>query len=551
MPFEELFWTTCLIDVDLGLNKGNWLFNKFEVNNLDPALHAYAEQIAISCVTAALSTSLWAPFDDTYALRGLITRGKSNKKNYLMLTLRWLLENEAIRGNYFVEVSIGMGDLAEVYSIIKDNAGDFRFKPVITGGLIDHNNYSPLVIGHNENKEELLNNNKLYIRFLTGCVNYTSVRCNMSNKEFNKEIEENIKKIDKDKMFGCWAGVDMFGTENFVYNHYYFTQWLTVMYEKLRSINKEGNGKRNLWLRPHVGEGSWAEGLSYRVKRYDGNPLSLAKKLKSLSEFFQKDYIAKSDLPVLNEVLEFIYRSIFTGWLPIDDVRKFYNINAFSIRELSRLSALLQPLNPGNPFIGEKIGEANLETMINWVNHISALTIENHDKYYPQIRFGHGTHLGFESVWSVITDLQTISFTPIWVDLNLGSNVVTSARPLTSMIDNVNLEERLPATSNIESLLKEVISNSRFTCGHIQTEIVERSERIAKFIEILAKYGIKFILGTDGQGTELTSLFIEQMHFKNLVYWYYKDSRDAELMNKRLKNNTVDYIKYSLENLDS
>ncbi len=548
VPFEEMYWTSCLIDVDGGINKKNWLFNKFEIDNLDPFLHACAEQVAISSVTAALSTSLWSPFDDTYALRSLVTRGKFNKRNYLMLTLRWLLENEAVRGNYFAEISIGMGDLAEIYNTIVDCAGDFGLKPITTGG-INPNDYSPLVIQSKETNLDSLNNNKLYLRFLSGCVNSSSVRCNMNDIEFNEEINNNLTQIGRDKVFGCWAGIDMFGTENFVYNRSYFTKWLTIMYNELGSINKDSGGKRNLWLRPHVGEGSWAENLSFRVKRYDGNPRSLAKKLKSLSEFFQRCYVARTNLPLLNEVLEFIFRSIFTGWLPIDDVRKFYGISAFSFPELSNLSALLQPLNPSNGLISEKIGEANLETMIDWVNHISALTIENHDKYAPQIRFGHGTHLGFDSVWAVITDLQTISFTSIWVDLNLGSNVVTAARPLNYTIRKTKSNKSSRDSYNVESLLKEVLDKSRFTCGYIQTEMIERSERIAKFMEMLANYGVKFVLGTDGQGTELTSLFTEQMHFKNLVYWYYKNTADAEIMNKRLKNNTVDYIKYSLENL--
>ena len=218
-----------------------------------------------------------------------------------------------------------------------------------------------------------------------------------------------------------------------------------------------------------------------------------------------------------------IDRSIFTGWLPIDDVRGFYGVHAFSIPELSRLSSLLQPLNPNNGAIGEKIGEANLETMIDWVNLISARTIEAYDQHYPQIRFGHGTHLGFDSVWGIVTDLQSISFTNVWIDLNLGSNVVTAAKPINHMINGINLNERLTNFSSINSSLKEILNQSRFTCGFIQTETVERSERIAKFIELLNKYGIKFVLGTDGQGVELTSLFSEQLHFKNLMHWYYKN----------------------------
>ena len=118
-----------------------------------------------------------------------------------------------------------------------------------------------------------------------------------------------------------------------------------------------------------MGEGAWAEDLHLRVKRYDNNPLSLAKKLKTLSQFFSNYYTneSKVKLSVLHEMLEFIFRSIFTGWFPIDDIRSFYGTHSFSVPELSRLSSLMQPFNPSYGTIGEKIGETNLEIVIDWV----------------------------------------------------------------------------------------------------------------------------------------------------------------------------------------
>ena len=157
--------------------------------------------------------------------------------------------------------------------------------------------------------------------------------------------------------------------------------------------------------------------------------------------------------------------------------------------------------------------------------------------------------MGFESIWGKITDLQNISFTNIWVDLNLGSNVVTSARPINYMLNDVNLDERLSNSPNIDTSLHKILYNSPFTCGHIQTEMNERSQRTVKYVELLSKHDIKFVLGTDAQGAELTSLFGEQSHFKNLMHWHYKNSQDAELMNKRLKSNTTEYIKYALMGL--
>ena len=79
VDFEDLFITSCLFDINKEINQDNWLFSKFKLENLDPELHALAEQIAISCVVSSLATSLWVPYDDVYGMRSLVNRGKKNK----------------------------------------------------------------------------------------------------------------------------------------------------------------------------------------------------------------------------------------------------------------------------------------------------------------------------------------------------------------------------------------------------------------------------------------------------------------------------------------
>jgi hypothetical protein len=540
-----LFKATCFTGSLSDLREEDWLFNKIRDAHFNPQLQAYAEQIAVACVTSALATSLWAPFDDNYAIKGLLRKGEQNKINYYMLTLRWLLEKEAIRGNYFSEISINLGDLKEVYEIIKKNANNFGFKKVTTGGVgCEH--FLPLILENDDKKLGVTHNNKLYLRFLTGALNTNTVKWDVNIEE---AIKTNVDHIAEDQLFGCWAGIDMFGVENFVYDRGHFGKWLTAMYERLREINRVCHGKRRLWLRPHVGEGSWADDLSVRIKRFDGTAKSLAKKLKTLTEFFESKYIDHSESTVLNEVLEFIYRSIFTGWFPIDSVRAFYGGKVFTTKELQRLSSTLQPVDPSKSTLGEEIGTANLEIMIDWLNDISPQSIEQFDKNYPQIRFGHGTHLGFDKVWGNVTDIQSNSFMPLWVDLNLGSNAITAAVHTNQLISNVNLRERMTHELDVKQAVKVILDELRFTCGYIQTEMVERSERVAKFIDLLQKYSIRFVLGTDGQGSELTSLFREQTHFNQLTHWYYKDSNDAESVNNRLKINTIEYIKYALGSL--
>ena len=545
----SLFVGACLIDTKKGLSADNWLFSKFRICNHDPCLQSFAEQIAVSSSTAALSTSLWAPFDDCYALRGLLRRGYKNSVNYLMLTFRWLLEKEAIKGNYFSEISIGLGDLDDIFKKIEKHAVDFGFAEISAGG-IDRNKYLPLILEKNPQLEKCRvrtnHNNRLYVRFLSGFLNSLAVRW---DSDVDAALAEGLKKIKADQVYGCWAGVDMFGIENFVYDRSKFIKWLDTMYHTLRDIQIYSGGERRLWLRPHVGEGAWAEDLPARISKCDTNPLSLARKLKSLADFFSGDLLKTKNPVVFNEVLEFIYRSIFTGWLPIDDIRVFYGGKAFTNLELQRLSALLQPVDPEREALGEKIGTANLEIMIDWVNHISPQTIEQFDRNYPQIRFGHGTHLGFDSVWGAVTGLNASSFLFVWVDLNLGSNIVTSARSIRSTIDSEPHSKHADHSLVIEDVVRKAINHARFTCGYIQTELVERSERIAKFIDLLRKHGILFVLGTDGQGTELTSLFREQLHFHKLMNWYYKDRYETEFMNKMLKSNINRYISYAIGNV--
>jgi len=541
----ELFIATCFTSGSSTPQRENWLFNQIRMDDLNSQLQAYVEQIAIACVTSALATSLWAPFDDNYAMRSLLRRGEQNKINYSMLTLRWLLEKEAVRGNYFSEISINLGELKELYEIISANATHFGFKEITSGG-INCKKFLPLIIENEDKALGVTHNNKLYLRFLTGALNTKTVKWDINIEE---AIERNLKCLAEDKAFGCWAGIDMFGIENFVYDRVYFNKWLTAMYKALRDINEADHGKRRLWLRPHVGEGAWIDDFPIRVKRFDGTALSLAKKLKTLTEFFEEGHLNQLGGAVLNEVLEFIYRSLFTGWFPIDNVRAFYGSKVFTTKELQRLSSTLQPVDPSKSTLGEEVGTANLETMIDWLNEITPQTIEQFNKNYPQIRFGHGTHLGFDKVWGNVTDIQNNSFLPVWVDLNLGSNAITAAVDNNQRVSNVDLSERLTHNIDVKQAIKASLDEQRFTCGYIQTEMVERSERIARFIDLLQKYGIRFILGTDGQGSELTSLFREQLHFRQLTHWYYKDADEAAFVNNRLKSNTTEYIKYALDAL--
>ena len=59
--------------------------------------------------------------------------------------------------------------------------------------------------------------------------------CVRSNADTDNTITKNIESLNQDKEFGCFAGIDLFGTENFVYDRVNFSKWLTTMYEELRA----------------------------------------------------------------------------------------------------------------------------------------------------------------------------------------------------------------------------------------------------------------------------------------------------------------------------
>jgi hypothetical protein len=112
--------------------------------------------------------------------------------------------------------------------------------------------------------------------------------------------------------------------------------------------------------------------------------------------------------------------------------------------------------------------------------------------------------------------------------------------------DQLQVFTLLTHNLDVNQAIKFILDGLRFTCGYIQTEMVERSERLVKFVDLLQEHDLCFILGTDDQGSELTSLFREQAHFIQLMSWCYKDNIEAEFVNNSLKSNTIECIKYTL-----
>lgn len=549
VKFSELFQAACLLDVKKPLTADNWLFSKLK--DMNRRLQAHAEHLAHSSVVAALASSLWIPFDDAYGIRGLLRRGDKNDINWHMLTLRWLLEHEAKENHYFSEISMTHGDLPKTFNFIQNNAERFGFMPVTTGGVVDeasNDPYLPLVlqlrsgVGQSNIKSHA---HKLYIRFLTGFVNALVLREENRTKR-RGAMNRGLEGIECDQTYGCWAGIDMFGTENFVYDEERFHDWLTRVYRELKEINEGSKGRRRLWLRPHVGEGSWAEDDNVRINQFNDQVKDLLANFEVLNQLVRHYSLSVLKPNQADEVLEFIYRSLFTGWFPIDDLRKSNDRKAFTIPEFDVLPV---PSSSTKASDSEKIGAANLHRMIAWVNDLKEAMIKEVNPLYPAIRFGHATHLGNNDVWDAIGNLNENKGSTIWLDLNLGSNIVTAAKSINEATSGNSSDKRTSHSASLKQAMNQIFELP-FASGDAQIQLIPRSESIVKFIEALQRNKIKFILGTDGQGVESTKIHDELSQFAELIGGYFShDSDKARQINTFLKENIAAYLQYTTDSL--
>merc|ERR1711916_85105 len=101
-------------------------------------------------VSAALSCSLWTPFNDSFDLRG-----KGNLDTWTILSIKWLLENEVKDSNYLMEISIGLGELSKVLnSLSAEKLKEFGiFRPSLQDLGVpnaDAIKYYPLLVKHGE-----------------------------------------------------------------------------------------------------------------------------------------------------------------------------------------------------------------------------------------------------------------------------------------------------------------------------------------------------------------------------------------------------------------
>merc|ERR1711916_197142 len=80
-----------------------------------------------------------------------------------------------------------------------------------------------------------------------------------------------------------------------------------------------------------------------------------------------------------------------------------------------------------------RIGATNLSSIIDWIKDRD---VEKIDYHHPNIRFGHATHLNSSVLRKIkiLEKLENKKKEKLWIDLNLGSNMVTSASTISSVL---------------------------------------------------------------------------------------------------------------------
>lgn len=549
---SQLFKRACLIkESNLGskaILESNWLFT--ELKNKSGRLEELINLIAKAGMEGALKSTPLSCFDDCYAIRGLLRCDEEkdvdkriNEANWTMLTFKWLYLEETKNKNYYSEISIGLGSLKETLQILcgasidkyqnknpgeqESNLSKFGFEKInLEEYDVTSSNpiYGPLVF---KSRRSIV----VAIRFLTGFANKKSL-----DEKSRKDIEKNI---EKDSRYGCWAGIDMFGIENYSYDKKQFCGWLDFIYEKLFLIMEKSKWKHKLWLRPHVGEGSWASDYEKRMSKIKRNPYYLTDDNgKYLNNIMKNNSIHDVSQKGAIEIMEFIYMSMFQSWFPrflLEQKNREFAFNELKFFFLEKTSSRKEDF--------EWIGEANLSTIIGWIDRKEKLK-----KHSPLIRLGHATRLKNEVLGTMekIGSLKKEKKNILWIDLNLISNAVTGANPFNELMEG-SFNEGRTRSGNFKAVESRALSNPIESVRE-QDDLVRRSDEVKKFVEYLIENDIKFILGTDGQGVESSSIYREYDLFTEIAKSV--ASRVCQPGGNLLRKNVNNYLKYGAGNLE-
>lgn len=538
LKFCDLFKASCITNFssygkkpDNGSNslRSKWLFHEVKSNKFS-SISNHMENIAESCVTAALSASLFGIFDDSFVLRALMRRSKThassdiNNVNWHMLTLKWILEKEVMNSYYLMEISINVGKLDKMIEILDNNDRIEKFG-ILKKGSFPNLKYAPLQFKRMGNEK-----GTLFLRFLTGVSNYKAL-----DEGYTAEEKNEIKnKIIKDSEHRCWAGIDIFGPECFKYDEKKFKDLLTFLYEILYGV-KEAKDRR-LWFRPHVGEGSWAlKTFEERRRCFVNSPSNL---LRGIKGFFKECGEAATQRQ-LNELLEYVYSSFFTERFPIFSLKPE---KSFSIKSFNHFF-IPSPSSKGVNI--KEIAGSNLYIMLKWMREASkgGWFVEMNG---PKVRIGHATHLiKFRKAFEEVQKMEERKRKSLWIDVNFGSNIISAANEVNYFLSEGGKKDFTEESRSLDKAL-EIIESAPFTSGEKLANLVARSNVIAKYVEAINNLGIKFVLGSDGQG--VIKMKNELANFKLATDFISADSKNK--LEKARKENADRYFKYCLGDID-
>ena len=298
--------------------------------------------------------------------------------------------------------------------------------------------------------------------------------------------ESHIRKAAKAVGSGDLIGIDLAGCEGFKYKQKPSNELITICLDELHKRSKKLGFKFNPVLRIHVGEGAGTsdEGWSYIERAPVGYVKSLPEFVKNVISSGEKGELTGKRLA--RKVLSKIVRATNVSW---GNEPKNFGVTAKIANDEDRETSK-EIANRANN---------NIKVVLNSILSYYKKNTEAVKSSNVKIRFGHVTHLDKDRA-------KQMKECGISGDFNLSSNLRTGVfGVLTKFEDADDLKK----------------SGGRWN------DIVKNLEKLEQHgIVHLIKEGGLWVLGTDGQGVEVTDLESEYKGYFQL-YKKIKENDDA------------------------
>jgi hypothetical protein len=280
------------------------------------------------------------------------------------------------------------------------------------------------------------------------------------NTIFQSDLKAAIKKMRE--YAPRIVGIDLAGPEGYVYGVNRTKELVGNVFTELKKYvldqEVQNKGVKRVVFRPHVGEGSSL--LDVGCTLIEKSPREFLKRLlravqalKEQGEQFNGKHIRR----ILNEV--------DAGCV---GVWKGERSKEATERAQKNLEAFITAI------------EANQEQ---WLK----------DKIL--IRFGHATH-------TTVEQAERMKKLGIYADINLGSNLRTGAIAYIEDLEftSANTEQEIQQLDKSRQKLMERIKKANGQWNQNAGELIQKEHGLANLLRV----GVKVVLGTDGQGVEVT-----------------------------------------------